>query len=353
MKVLTAFSRIFFLILSVIFMTGFMVTLPLESTILKVILGVASGILFSSILFSFESLFKKYNLKAFNTLILGLFFGFLLGLALNAIGTALLEITQLNTLLSPTFVHLLKACFFLKGTYLGTLLTIHFSDEIVFSIPFIKLTSAQLRKKDLILDGLALADPRIIDLASTGLIDNQLIISRFMVKELYSQSELGDEGVKAKAKRSIETLKRLESLPNLGLRFDETHFSDIGDPLSQLIRLARLTDSNILTADISQVQTPIIEGIKLINFHSLSNALKPLMQAGEMMKIKIQRYGKEPNQGVGYLEDGTMVVINGGGDYIGETTDVQVLSVKHTSSGRMIFCNMLDNVPMKGNRVEV
>nr|NGX32845.1 putative PIN and TRAM-domain containing protein YacL [Candidatus Anoxychlamydiales bacterium] len=76
---------------------------------------------------------------------------------------------------------------------------------------------------------------------------------------------------------------------------------------------------------------------------ALSNALKPLMQAGEQIKIKIQRYGKEPRQGVGYLEDGTMVVVNGGGDFIGEVIDAQVLSVKHTSSGRMIFCNAFDH----------
>ena len=85
-----------------------------------------------------------------------------------------------------------------------------------------------------------------------------------------------------------------------------------------------------------------IEGIKIINLHTLSNALKPLMQAGEFIKIKIQRYGKEPRQGVGYLDDGTMVVVNGGGKFIGDVIDAQVLSVKHTSSGRMVFCNACD-----------
>jgi len=85
-----------------------------------------------------------------------------------------------------------------------------------------------------------------------------------------------------------------------------------------------------------------IEGVRIINLHSLSNALKPLMETGEMITIKVQRYGKEPRQGVGYLDDGTMVVINGGGSFIGEVIEAQVLSVKHTSSGRMIFCNALD-----------
>ena len=139
----------------------------------------------------------------------------------------------------------------------------------------------------------------------------------------------------------------------MNLRFNDTNFPEMKDSFSKLARLARLLDSNILTADVSQIQVPVIEGIKIINIHALTNALKPLMQAGESMQIKIQRYGKEPNQGVGYLEDGTMVVVNGGGDFIGENIDVHVLSMKHTSSGRMIFCNAVDDIPARGNRVDL
>ena len=134
----------------------------------------------------------------------------------------------------------------------------------------------------------------------------------------------------------------MEQLGHLGLRFNDTDFPEVKDTTSKFIRLARLIDGNILTADISRVQMASIEGVQIINLHSLSNALKPLMETGEMIKIKVQRYGKEPRQGVGYLDDGTMVVINGGGNFIGDVIDAQVLSVKHTSSGRMIFCNAFE-----------
>ncbi|KKL86701.1 hypothetical protein LCGC14_1942070, partial [marine sediment metagenome] len=226
--------------------------------------------------------------------------------------------------------------------YLGTLMTIRASDELYVSIPFVKFTALAQKKKDLLIDASILADSRIIDLASSGLVDHHLVISRFTIKELYAQVEMGDEQGKGKAKRCIETLKKLEDIPTLELRYNDTDFLEIKDQTSKLFRLARLLDANILTADISRVQSASIEGIKIINLHALSNALKPLMQAGEQIKIKIQRYGKEPRQGVGYLEDGTMVVVNGGGDFIGEVIDAQVLSVKHTSSGRMIFCNAFD-----------
>ena len=187
-----------------------------------------------------------------------------------------------------------------------------------------------------------LSDARIIDVCSTGIVDQHLVIPRFIIKELYAQTETGDDTTKSKARRCLEVIKKMEQLGTLGLRFNDTDFPEVKDTTSKFIRLARLIDANILTADISRVQMASIEGVQIINLHSLSNALKPLMETGEMIKIKVQRYGKEPRQGVGYLDDGTMVVINGGGNFIGDVIDAQVLSVKHTSSGRMIFCNALE-----------
>ena len=165
---------------------------------------------------------------------------------------------------------------------------------------------------------------------------------RFIIKELYAQAEIGEELPKGRAKRCLEVIKKLESVPDLELRYNDTDFPEVKDLMGKIVRLARLLDANILSADISRVQMATIEGITVVNIHALSNALKPLMEGGELIRIKIQRYGKEPRQGVGYLEDGTMVVVNGGGDYIGDTIEARVLSVKHTSSGRMIFCNVAD-----------
>jgi uncharacterized protein YacL len=353
MKISLAFLRVFFVLLSLFFMMAFMASLPVGPLWQKLSIGLGVGVVFSAFLLSIEALFKRYNLKAFNTVILGLFLGYLMGQALSAIFTAIAGMSHMHMIMQPQTLHLIKICCFLVGTYTGTLLTLHFSDEILISIPFIKLSQSSLRKKDLLIDATALADSRIIDLAATGILDNALVMPRLLSRELYSQAEIGEENSRMEAKRCIETLKKLEALPTLCLRYDETSFKDAKDSFSQLLRLARLTDSNILSADLSQAQVPVIEGIQIINLHSLSNALKPLMETGESMKIKIQRYGKEPNQGVGYMEDGTMVVVNGGGDFIGESIDVHVLSVKHTTSGRMIFCNTMDEAPARGNRVEV
>lgn len=342
MNVSLAFTRLFFLILSIFFMTTYMISIHTGSLLTHILIGLGLGITFTFLLIGFDILFKRFNLRAFNIAIIGLFIGYLMGTALVLVLDAILEISAASFIINPQILEIIKIALFLFGTYLGTIMTLRASDELYVSIPFVKFTPTAQKKKDILVDASILSDSRIIDLANSGLIDQHLIIPRFIMKELYAEAETGDESAKSKARRCLETIKKLEELPGLNVRYNDTDFPEVKDQLNKLIRLARLIDANILTADISRVQIATIEGVRIINLHTLSNALKPLMQAGEKLSIKIQRYGKEERQGVGYLDDGTMVVVNGGGDYIGEVIEVQVLSVKHTASGRMIFCNTIE-----------
>lgn len=324
-------------------MTTFMISNTSGSLQTNILIGVLIGFVFGLFLISFDLLFKRFNLRSFNIAVIGIFLGYLMGQALVLVFDAILDISRASISLQPQTLEMLKIALFLFGTYLGTIMTLRAADELYVSIPFIKFAPTVEKKKDLIIDSSVLSDARIIDLATTGLLDNQIIIPRFIIKELYTQAEIGDEFSKLKAKKCLEVLKKIELIAELGLRFNDTDFPDVKDVQGKLLRLARLLDANLLTADISRVQIAEIEDIRVINIHTLSNSLKPLMQAGEFIKIKVQRYGKEPRQGVGYLDDGTMVVINGGGNYIGDIVDAKVLSVKHTSSGRMVFCNAMDS----------
>ncbi len=342
MNISLAFLRTLFVLLSIVFMTLFMISLPSGKTVGNTLFGVGIGFTFGMVLIAFDLLFRRFNLRSFNIAILGVFIGYLMGQALSLILHAILEVSSIGVLLQPHTIELIKIAVILFGVYLGTIMTLRSSDELYVSIPFVRFTQISQKKKDLVVDISVLADPRIIDLASTGLLNHQLIIPRFVVKELYAQSELGDEGTRSRAKRCLEVVKKLETIPEVEIRYHETDFPEVKDMMGKVVRLARLLDANILSSDISRVQMGTIEGITVVNIHALSNALKPLMQGGELIRIKIQRYGKEPRQGVGYLEDGTMVVVNGGGDYIGDTIEARVLSVKHTSSGRMIFCNVAE-----------
>ncbi len=342
MNISLTFLRTLFVILSIVFMTLFMVSLPTGKTFSNILFGIGIGFTFGMMLIAFDLAFRRFNLRSFNIAILGIFIGYLMGQALALILHAILEISSIGVLLQPHTIELIKIAVILFGVYLGTIMTLRSSDELYVSIPFIRFTQTSQKKKDLVVDISVLADPRIIDLASTGLLNHQLVIPRFVLKELYAQAELGDEAARSKAKRCLEVAKKLETVPELEMKYHETDFAEVKDMMGKIVRLARLLDANILTSDISRVQMGSIEGITVVNIHALSNALKPLMEGGELIHIKIQRYGKEPRQGVGYLEDGTMVVVNGGGDFIGDTIKARVLSVKHTSSGRMIFCNVAD-----------
>ena len=342
MNISLAFLRTFFVLLSIVFMTLFMVSLPAGKTTANLIFGIGIGFIFGMVLITFDLFFKRFNLRSFNIAILGVFIGYLMGQALALILHAVLEVSSIGTLLQPHTIELIKIALILFGVYLGTIMTLRSSDELYVSVPFVRFTQSAQKRKDLVVDASVLSDPRIIDLVATGLLDHQLIIPRFTVKELYAQAEVGEEHSRNKAKRALEVIKKMEALPSLGLRYHETDFPEVKDLMGKVIRLARLLDANILSSDASRIQMGTIEDITVVNLHALSNALKPLMQGGELIQVKILRLGNEPHQGVGYLEDGTMVVVNGGGDFVKNTINARVLSVKHTGSGRIIFCNIAD-----------
>ncbi len=335
------FTRVFFFLLSVFFFTVYTTFLPSEST-LKTVIGIFIGAFFGGGLIILDLFFKRFNIRSFNVTCLGIFFGYLMGLALNLIFHAILQISETIHLANLT-KEIIEIGIFLFAIYIGIILTQRSADELYVSIPFVKFTPTTHQKKDFLIDLSLLADPRLIDLAASGILDRYLVLPRFVIKELYSQAEIGDESSKYRAKKALEVLKKLEGFPDLHIRYNDTDFPETKDAIGKMIRLARLLGTNIITADVGRIQASKIEDVKIIDIHSLSNALKPLMQTGEQLSVKIQRYGKEPRQGIGYLEDGTMVVVNGGGQFIGEIINAQVLSVKHTSSGRMIFCNALDD----------
>ncbi|MGZ3633830.1 MAG: TRAM domain-containing protein [Parachlamydiaceae bacterium] len=307
----------------------------------NVTIGVIGGLGVSGILMALEAILSKLTLRYFNTLILGLFCGYLLAQAL---------LLPLNSLLAsidlplPEFVRpTIQIGVYLFSLYFGVILTLRGGDTLQFVIPFIKLEPASKKKKDIVIDSSTLLDTRIIDLALTGLLDNHLIIPRFVLKEFNLMNEQGDEAAKAKARRGFEVLRKLESIPNLNIRYIETDFPELKDSTTKLSHLARIMDASIITADLGRPQQQTSEGIRTVNIHALSNAFKAIPQSGEYLTIKIQRKGKEPGQGVGYLEDGTMVVVNGGEEFIFDTIRAQILSVKSTSSGRMVFCNAAED----------
>jgi uncharacterized protein YacL len=324
-------------------MTLFMTAqVPENSFYINLGIGVVSGLSLSIALILLEVAFSRFKLRELTVTILGLFLGYLFGTAVIATVQKTLDVGGVS-FPEETF-GLIRACIYLCCVYLALAMTARATEGWTLVIPFIDFKSENNQKKSsLIVDTSVLLDSRIIELAASGLLDDRLIIPQFIVKDLQNMAESTDEGIKSKAKRSLEIIKKLESMPLLGLQFIDTNYPDLKGELSKLVRIASELDANIIIADNARLQQSTIDNVRLINIHWLSIVLKAVAQSGEPIDIKIQRYGKEPRQGVGYLDDGTMVVVNGGAEFIGETIRAQVLSVKHTSSGRMIFCNALDD----------
>jgi uncharacterized protein YacL len=336
MNISLAFIRTFFISICILFFTSYMATTSAGGfNFTNIVIGISSGAAFGLALVGMDLLLKRFNLLAFNTAVLGLFLGYLMGEAILLIFNGILDLNRLQV--APESIILFRNVIFLSCAYFGMIMITRAANDWHLSIPFIKLKTADQKRKEILVDWSIFLDARIIELATSGLLDGNLVMPRFMLKELYTMLDSPDEAVKTKAKRCLEVFKKLEGISTLDLRHLETDFADIKDPVAKLIQLARILEANIITADIAKLQQVPSEGIRIINIHMISNAWKPM--TGETINIKIQRYGKEPRQGVGYLEDGTMVVVNGGAEFIGETIKAQVLSVKHTSSGRMIFCN--------------
>jgi uncharacterized protein YacL len=341
MHMAIVFTRILFSILSLFFMTTYMVHYPVGSLSMKILTGICLSGTFILLLMAAEVFLKKCSLRLFNIATVGIFSGYLLGKGVVLVFDTIIHATSLGVRLNTPAEEVLKISIYLITLYLGTLLAFRFSDEFHITIPFVKFSHQGLRKKDLIVDSHLLSDSRIIDFCSHGLLNNQLIVPKFLIKDLQSNFESNDEGVKTKSKRTLEILKKLETMPSLCLRYCETDFSEIKDISQKLVRLAKLLEANIFTSDPNRSHTPAIDEVLFINFYGFSSTPKPLTPPGDTITIKIQRYGKEPKQGVGYLEDGTMVVVNNGGEYIGEIIDTQVISVKQTSAGRIIFTNAI------------
>ena len=266
-------------------------------------------------LVAIEFSLRQLPLRRLNLWTLGLLFGYLLGMVVVRALSAL-DIEGDSRII------------YLATLYVGLMVTLRSADKLCFSIPFVRF-EGQGRSETgrLLLDASAVADPRLLGVASTGLLDGRLVLPRFV-----------ERGLDAEA---LEKVRKLRELPGLGLRIEERDFDEDEGVDQKLARLARLTGGDVLTAEVGAVGTSR-DDVRLINLHTLSKALKPIEASGEYLTLRIQRYGKEEHQGVGYLEDGTMVVVNGGGDYIGQEIESRILSVKHTAAGRMIFCNVAD-----------
>lgn len=188
-----------------------------------------------------------------------------------------------------------------------------------------------------ILDTSVIIDGRIADVCETGFIGGELIIPQFVLKELQLIADSQDSTKRTRGRRGLDILSKIQKQSCVGIKIDDTDYPAVKEVDQKLITMAKETGFSLLTNDFNLNKVAEVHSIQVLNMNQLANALKPVVLPGETMKVQIIKEGKEPSQGVAYLDDGTMVVIDQGKKFIGKTVDATVTSVLQTTAGRMIF----------------
>lgn len=188
-----------------------------------------------------------------------------------------------------------------------------------------------------ILDTSVIIDGRIVDIVDAGFISGVIVIPQFVIQEIQHIADSPDAVRRMRGRRAIEILKKMQSMPNLSVKITEEDFQKIKEVDSKLIALAKEMGAKIVTNDHNLQKIAQLQGIKALNINELAKMLKTIVVPGESLNTFIVKEGKEQNQGVAYLEDGTMVVIENGRPFIGKAIEVEVTSVLQTTGGRIIF----------------
>jgi uncharacterized protein YacL len=230
--------------------------------------------------------------------------------------------------------------------YLGLLLGLKKGREFEPSrLPWLPKRVNQEWDGHKVLDTSVIIDGRIADICDTGFMEGTLIIPQFILQELQHIADSSDPLKRGRGRRGLDVLNRIQKQASLEVKIVDQDYPKIQEVDAKLIALAKDVSAKIITNDFNLNKVAELQGITVLNINQLFNALKPVVLPGEVMNVKILKEGKEPGQGVAYLDDGTMVVVDNARRHMGKTVDVTVTSVLQTTAGRMIFTILKEDAP--------
>jgi uncharacterized protein YacL len=326
--------RIFFVLISGVI--GRQIGAMFEgASIYAPLIGMFIGVLGAGVILLLEILMKKVSLRGLSAAVFGLILGVLISrLIVNAF---------IMPSLSEPFSIIFQTVVTLVFTYLGMVLALRGKDEFNLIIPYVKFTRQDISEDIVLLDTSVIIDGRVADLCSTRFISGRFIIPRFVLKELQQIADSQDSLKRARGRRGLDILNKIQKNTGVDVKISEEDFPDVTDVDGKLVRLAKLLNAKIFTNDFNLNKVAEFESIPVLNINDLASALRVVVLPGEMLEVRVIKEGKEFNQGVAYLEDGTMVVIEGGKNLIGHNLKVVITSVLQTSAGRMIFAKTENN----------
>ncbi len=264
--------------------------------------------------------------------------GAVIGSILGIFGAYLFALVIRNSLADSALRSFLQIMVMLLMAYVGLIVGANKGDLLnLAALGGIFGGEKQLKKSYKILDTSVIIDGRIADIAETGFLDGIVVTPQFVLRELQLVADSGDSLKRNRGRRGLDILQRLQKVASVQVQIVEDDFPGVREVDLKLIELAKLYEGKILTNDFNLNKIAQLQGVEVLNINELANALKPIVLPGETMRVFILKEGKEYNQGVAYLDDGTMVVVDNARKMIGKTIDVSVTSVLQTTAGKMIF----------------
>lgn len=305
---------------------------------------VAGGLLFAILLY----IFSPHAIDAFLQLISGIetklsaltlseiFFG-VLGLIIGLV-LAFLISSMMSDLISPWFRFLIGVLLYISLGYLGWNIVIKRRSEIE-EVNFLKKNKDRLQSgiRPKLLDTSVIIDGRIADICATGLWEGDIVVPAFVLRELQHIADSADALKRVRGRRGLDILSRMQKELEIPVQVVNTDYEDLAEVDAKLLRMAKEMDGVVVTNDYNLNKVAAVQHVPVFNINDLANAVKPALVSGEELTVCIVKEGKEAGQGVAYLDDGTMIVVDGGRKLVGETVPIAVTSVLQTSAGRMIF----------------
>jgi len=312
---------------------------------LQQIPAAVAGILIGTAVVGFEMrLVRNVSLKRL--------IGAVIGSILGILGAYLFSLVIKSSIPHESSQRFLQLMVMLLMSYVGLVVGASKGDLLnLAALGGIFGAEKQGRKSFKILDTSVIIDGRIADIADTGFLDGVLVIPQFVLRELQLVADSSDSLKRNRGRRGLDVLQRVQKITNVNVQIVEDDFPAVREVDLKLIELAKVYEGKIITNDFNLNKVAQLQGVEVLNINELANALKPIVLPGETMRVFILKEGKEFNQGVAYLDDGTMVVVDNARKLIGKNVDVAVTSVLQTTAGKMIF-GKFDERARSSERVE-
>lgn len=275
------------------------------------------------------------------TTISAIFFGLLMGFLLATLFWQALEPIVGEYLgRNSRLERLLHLFITVVACYIAVSMLLQTKDDFRFLIPYVEFSKQLKGAKPLVLDTSVIIDGRIADICDTGMIDTKLIVPRFVLQELQGIADSSDKIRRNRGRRGLDILKRMQTNPKVEVQLHEANLAELREVQKvdeRLVVLAKVLSGRVVTNDFNLNKICQVQSVEVINLNELANALKLVALPGEALAVRIVKQGEQMGQGIGYLDDGTMVVVEQGRAYIGQEMPITVTSVMQNSAGRMIF----------------